>query len=43
MSYFDHNAAKANMPAKTKPVATYTRQPRSEACANRELAKGVRK
>jgi hypothetical protein len=42
MSYFDHNAARAGMPAKQAPKATY-KAIRSERAANQALAAMVRK
>jgi hypothetical protein len=42
MSYYDYQAAKANMPAKTAPIATY-RSVRNEFAANNALRAMVRK
>ena len=42
MNYFNYNAAKAGIPAKTAPVQT-GRTGKSEFSANRGLAKSVRK
>jgi hypothetical protein len=42
VSYYDYQAAKAQMPAKTAPAATY-RAVRSEYAANQALRTMVRK
>jgi hypothetical protein len=42
MSYFNYQAAKAGMPAKTAPIATY-RAVRTEYAANAALRAMVRK
>ena len=42
MSYFEHNARVAGLPAKVQPITTYSRREKSEFSANQQLRQSVR-